>query len=120
MHSGTCDFVLRSLLSILSAACADGTPIEGGELGHWSDSFKIQPSSANSERILYIGENNKIIVNKHFRSQVCTRVFDTLSMLARQTAIHFFNSSLRYHSAKEKPTVSKPDGLDQFWKVVEM
>lgn len=118
LHPGTCDFVLRSLLSILSAACSDETPIEGGDSTHWSDSFKIQPSS--EERILYIGENNKIVVNKQFRNQVCTRVLDTLALLARLRASHFFNSSLRFHSSKEKPTIAKPDGLEQFWKVVEM
>lgn len=61
-----------------------------------------------------------VVVNKHFRTQVLTRVLDTLVLLARQTALHFFNSSLRYHSAKEKPNIAKPDGLGEFWNVVEM
>lgn len=59
MHKGTCDYVLRSLLSILKAACEEGTPEEENAKTRWSDSFKIQSSSNNSEQILYIGENNK-------------------------------------------------------------
>lgn len=60
LHPGTCDFVLRSLLSILSAACTEGPANEEnqGDL-KWSNSFRLHPSSSNPESILHIGKDNK-------------------------------------------------------------
>jgi hypothetical protein len=61
LHSGTCDFVLRSLLTIVKATSTDKNAIEYIESDKplWTGTFKVQSALNGPERALFRGVDNQ-------------------------------------------------------------
>ncbi|CAD5226865.1 unnamed protein product [Bursaphelenchus xylophilus] len=121
-HSGTCDFVLRSLLGMLQAASDDSVMMTDDELSSfaskssWFSNFKVQSAIQSQEQALVVTKD-KVFVNKLIRTELCNRILETIASLARQCSINFFPSQFRFQNGS-KQVWQKPPVLSDFWETV--
>ncbi|KAI1715517.1 HECT-domain (ubiquitin-transferase) domain-containing protein [Ditylenchus destructor] len=116
LHSGTCDYIIWCLLSILDSLNNDMGEDETTVSNEgWIDGFQIQSALNQPEKALRLTPDS-VKVHPLIKSNVCLRILETLVFLARNFPQHFLPNKIRSQSSSKRFD-SIPD-IRAFWDIV--